>query len=196
MFEIDDAQELVDIDLPKRKRPLEDVIGNATISMVTSTDGTLSLPALGSATPAATVPLMRYAFVDGGLTNPRPSGLPQTGWWTSPEDNRWVTFFEVQATASGQPILFGAFHRMQKNGKVKSFFGTAGLMSNSGTWLVLGMPLQECKESIDLSTTGKKTKACTTLNNHSTMLQFLGGGSSANFTRPEGKTSLLTRYGF
>lgn len=196
MFEIDDAQDLLEIDLPKRKRPLEGAIGNAVISMATSTAGTLSLPALGPATPAATVPLVRYEFVDGGLTNPRPANLPQAGWWTSPEDSRWATFFEVQATATGQPVLLGAFHRMQKKGKVNSFFGTTGLMSNSGAWLALSMPLQECKESIDLDITGRKSKACRTLSNHSTTLQFLGGGTTANFTRPEGKTSLLTRYGF
>jgi YVTN family beta-propeller protein len=196
MFEIDDAQELLDIDLPKRKRPLEDAIGNAAISMTSATEGTLTLPALGPATPAATVSIQRYEFVEGGLSNPRPTGLPQAGWWTSPEDSRWATFFEVQTTSTGQPVLFGAFHRMQKKGKVNSFFGTATLLSSGGNWLVLGMPLQDCKESIDLDITGKKVKACKTLTNQATTLQFLGGGTSSSFTRPEGKTSLLNRYGF
>ena len=196
MFEIDDGQDLLDIDLPKRKRPLEDAIGAAEISMTTTAEGTLSLPSLGPATPASAVSLRRYEFVEGGLSNPRPSGLPQAGWWTSPEDNRWATFFEVQTTSTGQPVLFGAFHRMQKKGKVNSFFGTATLLSNGGGWLVLGMPLQDCKESIDLDITGKKAKACRTLANQSTTLQFLGSGTSASFTRPEGKTSLLNRYGF
>lgn len=196
MFELDDAQDLLDIDLPKRKRPLEGAIGTAVVSMTSTSAGTLSLPALGPATPAASVALVRHEFVGGGLANANANGLPKAGWWTSPEDNRWAGFFEIQTANNGQPVLLGAFHRMHKKGKVTSFFGTANLLASGSTWLALSMPLQECKESIDLDITGKKVKACKTLNNHATTLQFLAGGVAANFTRPEGKTSLLTRYGY
>lgn len=169
-----------------------------TLSFTSPTAGTISFPPLTAFAAGSTVAITRFPVVSGGLSNPRAATptLPQSGWWWgSAEPGRGI-FFEAQADAAGNQVLFTLFFLYGADGTPRWYFGSTALVSSGTAWSATAMAFYECSGGQPLGSSTPEIADCTAVPGGNTVLQFSPAGDTATMTLSTGATVALQRFAF
>lgn len=175
-------------------------IGGQTLklSFSSTTAGTITFPPLTAFAAGSTVAITRFPIVVGGLANARATtpALPQTGWWWSTSEPGRGIFFEAQADAAGNQMLFALFFLYGSDGTPRWYFGSVPLTSTGTAWAASGMSLFECSGGQPIGSATPASPDCTPVAGGATTVQFDAAGANAAMTLSTGATVSLQRFAF
>ncbi len=175
-------------------------IGGQTLklSFSSTTAGTIAFPPLTAFAAGSSVAITRFPIVAGGLANARATtpALPQTGWWWSTSEPGRGIFFEAQADAAGNQMLFALFFLYGSDGTPRWYFGSVPLTSTGTAWAASGMSLFECSGGQPIGSATPASPDCTPVAGGATTVQFDAAGANAAMTLSTGATVSLQRFAF
>jgi hypothetical protein len=161
-------------------------------------EGIITFPAPDASRSQTSIPISRFAVVDGGLSRPLSgvASLPQVGWWWNPAEAGRGMFFEVQSEADGSLVLFSAIYGYEASGEPSWTIGISSLVPNGGSWVAVSMPLHRCSDGQVLGARGERPARCAPLDIGTTTIQFASSGTGAVITLPNGQQVPVQRYSF
>jgi len=166
------------------------------LSFSSATEGTIEFPALQAFSAGTTVAITRFPIVSGGLSNPRATTLPETGWWWNAAEGGRGIFLESQADSAGNHTLFALFFLYGSDGSARWYFGSVSLAPGLTGWSALAMALSECSGGQPIGATTPELADCVAVPGGQTTIQFAAGGISATMMLSNGVSVPLTRFSF